>query len=263
MIPAGTGRLRHGCESHLHSGNADDADLAMTQLKVGRCALHHVAGDGEYLCAQPLAGVVDGRRQVHGAAAGDRAETDGDQRGVAQRDDDVLRIDRPGVGHHLGEDRLHALPLGTGPRADVYRPGRLDPHQCTLEGPDAGALDIAGNAKTEIAAQPSGLALALAEGRQTTDRLQDLVHGAREVTAVIDDPLAVAIRQAHGAGHLVRADHVASPDLGGFEAKRVRDQVHGSLHGEGGLRPAGATIGCVGALLVATIRAVAAKFAIL
>ncbi len=49
MIPAGTGRLRHGGERHLHSRSADDAHLAATQLEVGRCAFHHVAGDGEHL----------------------------------------------------------------------------------------------------------------------------------------------------------------------------------------------------------------------
>jgi len=36
-----------------------------------------------------------------------------------------------------------------------------------------------------------------------------------------------------------------TPDFGGFKAKRLRDQVHGSLHGEGSLWPPSATVWCV------------------
>jgi hypothetical protein len=44
-------------------------------------------------------------------------------------------------------------------------------------------------------------------------------------------------------------DHVAPPDLGRLETERLRDQVQRPLHGEGGLRPAGAAIGRVGHLV--------------
>jgi hypothetical protein len=39
------------------------------------------------------------------------------------------------------------------------------------------------------------------------------------------------------------ADHVAAPDFGGLETERLPDQVHHSLHGEGGFRPPGAPVG--------------------
>ena len=230
MIPAGTGRLRHGGEAHFHSRNADDAHLAVTQLEVGRCALHHVAGDGEHLGAQPFAGVVDGGRR--GSRCCGWRSCRNRWRSARCRPATMatsLRIDRPGVGHHLGEDRLHALPLRAGARADVDRAvrtrcaparsrtarRRCPRHSLQRQGRDSGPSRRASRWRCRNAAKPPIACSALS-------------MRAGEVAAVIHDRLAVAIGQAHGEGHLLRMDHVASPDLGGFEAERMRDQVHGS-----------------------------------
>ncbi len=69
---------------------------------------------------------------------------------------------------------------------------------------------------------------------------------AGEVAAVIDDRLAVAIGQAHG-DRASRSAWIMLRRLTsvGSRPSVVRDQVHGPLHGEGRLRPAGATIGRV------------------
>ena len=55
------------------------------------------------------------------------------------------------------------------------------------------------------------LALALTKRGKAADRGDHLVEPAGKVAAVVNDRLAVAIRQPHRARHLVRTDHVAPP----------------------------------------------------
>ena len=192
-----------------------------------------------------FAGVVDRRRQRHRAAARDCAEADRNRGGVGERHDHIVGFDLPGVGDHLREDRLHALPLRASAGGDVDLAGRIDAHGRAFERSDAGAFDVAAEAETEIAALRARLALPLAKRRHAADRVERLLQRLRIVAAVVDDRLAVAIGNAEAIGHLGARDHVAHPHVGRIEAKLGGDQVHDPLHGEGRFRPTGAAIGRV------------------
>src|SRR5947209_10437478 len=52
VIPAWTRRLRDCRKAHILAGDADDADPAVAQFEIGRCAFQEVGGDREYLLAQ-------------------------------------------------------------------------------------------------------------------------------------------------------------------------------------------------------------------
>ena len=160
-------------------------------------AFQEIGGDGEDLRAQPVAGAVNRRRQGHGAAAGDGAEADRDRRSVGERHDHVVGIDRPGVGHDLGEDRLHALALRAGAattrrscRTDRCAPSRsrTGRRRCPrrssrCRGRDSGRRSRAARWRARNAATPPIASSAL-------------LQRGRIVAAVVDDRLAVAIGNA-------------------------------------------------------------------
>ena len=146
---------------------------------------------------------MDRGGERNGAAAGDRAEADRDRRGVGERHDDVFRLDGPGVGGDLREDRLHALTLRAGAGGHVELAGRVDAHRGALERADAGAFDVAAKAETEIAALLARLLLARAKSLDAADAVERLLQRLRIVAAVVDDRLAVAIGNAETIRHLV------------------------------------------------------------
>ena len=162
MIPAGARGLGDARQRDLVAGHADDADRAVAQLEIARRAFQHVGGDGEGLFAQHFAGVVD-RGRERSPCCGSRSCRS--RSAIAEVSASAMttssRLDLPGVGHHLREDRLHALPLRTGAGGDIDLAGRIDAHHGALERPDAGALDVAAEAEAEIAALRARLALAL------------------------------------------------------------------------------------------------------
>ena len=176
---------------------------------------------------------------------GDGAESDRDRRGVGERHDDVVRLDLPGVGDDLREDRFHALALRAGAGGDIDLAGRIDAHGGALERADAGALDVAAEAETEIATLRARLVLPRPERRDAADAVERLLQGLWIVAAVVDDGLAVAIGNAETIRHLLVRDHVAQPHIGRIESEFAGDEVHCPLHRERGLRPSGAAIGSV------------------
>ena len=174
VVPARTRRLGDPGEAHHRTGDADHADAAIAQFEIGLRAFQQIGGDGEDLVAQPLARVVQRRRQGDRAAARHRAEPDRDRGGVGKRDHDIVGRDLPDIRCHLREDRLHALALRTGAGCDVDLAGRVDADKGALERPDAGSLDVAADAEPEMAALPARLALAQAERRDAAHRIERL-----------------------------------------------------------------------------------------
>ena len=99
-----------------------------------------------------------------------------------------------------------------------------------FERPDASAFDITRDTKTEIATLLADLLLASTECWKTADRTEHLVQSTRIIPAVVDDGLAVSVRDPHRIRHLICTDHVAPPHLSRFESKRRRNQIHCTLH---------------------------------
>ena len=195
--------------------------------------------------AQPLAGAVDRRRQGHGAAAGDGAEPDRDRRGVGERHHHVVGIDRPGIGHDLREDRLHALALRAGAATRRRLAGRIDPHRRALERADAGALDVAADPEAEVAALLARRALARAKRRDAADRVERLAQRRPDNRRRHRRSARRRDREAPRDRASRRRDHVAQAHVGGLEAERAGDEIDRPLHREGGFRAAGAPIGRV------------------
>src|SRR5262249_19000114 len=208
-LPAGTRGLRHLGEAHLRTRHADHADAAGAQFEIGRRAFEEMGRDRKDLVAQPAAGKVHRRRGGDGAAARHRAKADGNRRGVGEGQNNVLRGDFPEIGNDLGKDRLHALPLWGSAARDVDLAPGIDPAAGALERPGPGALDVIADAEAEIAVLGERLLLTPAEGVEAADGVERFLQGARVVAAVIDDRLAVPIRDADAIRHLLGADHVA------------------------------------------------------
>src|SRR5439155_581453 len=100
-------------------------------------------------------------------------------------------------------------------------------------------------AEPEIPALGARFGLAAAEGLDPANRVERLLQRAGIIAAVVDDRLAVAIRDADPVRHLVGADHVAAAHFGRFETEGARHEVYRTFHREGGFRAAGAAIGRV------------------
>src|SRR5207249_520944 len=110
---------------------------------------------------------------------------------------------------------------------------------------DAGPLDVAADAETEIAAVAARHGLTIAERFDAAYRVERLLQGAGIIAAVVDDRLAVAVGNADRVRRRLGGYHVAVTQLGGFEAEMPRDEVDRALHRERSFRPAGAAIGRV------------------
>src|SRR5262249_23023273 len=107
------------------------------------------------------------------------------------------------------------------------------------------AFDVIADAEPEITALGAGLLLTPAEGFDAADRGERFLQGARVIAAVIDDGLAVPVRDADAIRHLFCADHVAPAHLRRLQPDRASHQVYGSLHRERRLGTSGAAIGGV------------------
>src|SRR5439155_14878142 len=130
---------------------------------------------------------------------------------------DVVRLHLPQIGDDLRDDRLHALALRSGAAGDVDLARRVDTDEGALERADPGAFDVAAEAEPEIPALGARFGLAAAEGLDPANRVERLLQRAGIIAAVVDDRLAVAIRDADPVRHLVGADHVAAAHFGRFE----------------------------------------------
>src|SRR5262249_56052908 len=119
-------------------------------------------------------GSVKGRRRGEGAGGGDGPKADRNGRGVGKRQDHIVGVNAPGIGHDLGKNRLHALALGSGSGRHEELARRIDPYRGALERANARALDVAADAETEVTALVSRRALALAKRGDAADPLESL-----------------------------------------------------------------------------------------
>jgi len=99
-----------------------------------------------------LAGVVDGPGQGHSAPAGYRAEPMA-IRAVSPNEMTTSRGSTDQVSATTWAKMVSIpCPWEQAPDVTYIDPVGFNPHDCTLKWPNAGALDVACNAKTEIAA---------------------------------------------------------------------------------------------------------------
>ena len=243
VLPARPRRLRDLDQAQRRTGHADHADTALAQFEVRRRALQHVRGDRENLVAQFRARLMHRRRGGDCAAARHRAKADRDRGGVGEGQYDVFGLHLPQIGDDLGKDRFHALALRSGAAGDVDLAGGVDTHKRALERADPGALDVAANTEAEIAALAAHFCLTPSEGFDPADRVERLLQCAGIIAAVIDDRLAIAVRDAYPIWHLIGADHIAAAHLGGLQAQGARHEIYRTFHREGSFRAAGAAIG--------------------
>ena len=115
-------------------------------------------------------------------------------------------------------------------------------HVGALVGPDAGALDVAGEPDADPAALRGHLLLERRELVPADQRL-DLLERGRVVAGVVLQLAAVLEDQAVVVGELVGLDEVHRAHLGAVLAEVLGDGVHGPLHRVAALRPAGAAVG--------------------
>ena len=118
------------------------------------------------------AGLVDGVARHHGAAAREGAGAPVELVGVAGDHVDVAHVDADLVGRDLGEAGEVPLALGADAGGDADLAARLHLHLRALVGPDAGALDIAGDADADVAALRLQARLLVREEILVADQLQ-------------------------------------------------------------------------------------------
>ena len=237
------GQHRHGRQRDRRVRRALDPHHAVDDLQVAGVGLEGVARDPQRLRAH-LAGGERDRVAAHDRRPrGEGADGVAEPAGVAGHDLDVLERHAELVGGDLRERREVALPLGGQAGRDLHLAGRLDDDVRALVRPDAGALDVAGEADADLAAVgPRRLGVCQRPSSQPTRSLS-FCSDAGKSPGVVDQRPAVLERQVVVVGHLVRGDEVAQPHLGAVEPEPVGDRVHRALHREDALRPAGAAVG--------------------
>src|SRR5205085_3208585 len=149
----------------------------------------------------------------------------------------------PQIRDDLREDRLHALALRSGAAGDINLARGIDAHKGALEWADTGAFDVAADAEPEIAAAGARLGLAAAEAVDAADRVERLLQRPGVIAAVINDRLAIAVRNPDAVGHLLGGDHVTAANFGGIESEGGRDQIDTAPHRQGRFRAARPAIG--------------------
>ena len=177
-----------------------------------------------------------------GDPARDRAHAVADQAGVAAHHDHRLERHRELVGRDLGQGRLVPLALGADPQVHEHGAVRIHADVRALERPDAGALHVRAEPEADGPVAPAPLRL-LGPPAGVVERDEEPLEGLRIIGRVVGDRGAVAVGEPGGARHLVGADQVPPPQLGGVHADPARRAIQQPVEHEGGLGPAGAPIG--------------------
>ena len=211
-------------------GRALDLHVPVDDLEVVLGDLQRVGGDPQRLGLHLPRGQRDGRPAHHRGARGERADGVRHPPGVAGGHLDVLERHAELVGDDLRERGPVALPLRGQAERDLDLAGGLDVDVRALVGPDAGALDVAGQADPDRAALARAISCRNdSKSSQPHERLE-LLQPRRVVAGVVDQRPAVLEGQAVVVGELVGLDEVHRPDLGAVLAEVRRDRVHRPLH---------------------------------
>ena len=179
------------------------------------------------------------RAGVDRLAARESADPLRDRRGVARGHDNVAHGAAHFIGNDLRQRRDGALPLRGRAGCDRNLAVGQDAHGDALERTQPRALDVVGDPDAEVAPLRAGRALARAKVL-VAGELERALLAPREISAGVDERLAVAEREPDGVGHLIRTNHVAAAHLARIERKGARDAVDEPFHGKHRLRPAGA-----------------------
>ncbi len=133
------------------------------------------------------------------------------------------------------------LPLAAGARGHHRSPRRVEPHRGALVGPDGRAFHVAGEADAAIHALGAQLLLLRAK-RVVAGGGQRRLEACLEVSAVVDEPVTVAIRQVDLVRQVGGGEIVPAPDVCWVHGELAGEAVHDAIHGEDRLRPARSAI---------------------
>ena len=225
-------------------GNPGHERPAVLDADVLRRALQELGGNLLRPRADLARGAGDRRAGVRRDAAPARAHADGEELRVARHDVDVVQAHAELRRADLGEGGLVALALRGHPDGHEDLAARVDAHLRALVGPDAGALDVAGDAEPDPPGRPVLRGPAGAELR-VAEELERALEAGGEVPGVVGDRDPVLVGDARPVGHLARLHQVAPADLDGVEPEPPRPDVEEPLHDEHGLGAPRAAVGGV------------------
>src|SRR5207253_2995726 len=118
----------------------------------------------------------------------------------------------------LRQRRGVRLPLRGDTDQDVDLPARIDANRGALEGAEARALRVAGNADTDRPRRTDGRHLPLAPV-VVAERAQHALERRRIIAWVVRHRDAVLVGEAGTVGHFRGADEIAAAHVGGIEAQ--------------------------------------------
>ena len=156
--------------------------------------------------------------------------------GVADGDDDIVRVDAELVGGDLRQHRLVALTAGRVALEHERLAVRVEPHRrraiarLVLHGDqhlggDARGFDADAETDSQVSAAGARRSLLLAKALQI-DLLHEVLEGLGEIAAVVVHAGADDVGEA--------AHEVAAPHLRRLHPERARNQVDAPLHHEAG-----------------------------
>ena len=216
------------------------ADAAVRQLQVAGVDLQLGGGEPQELVLDLAARAHRGAPAHDGGAAGVAAVAVGHLGGVAVHHAHVFDGHAHLVGDDLAQGGGDALPHRVDAAVEHHAAVVAHLHPGVFPGSDAAGLHEAADAHAHGPALRPGrdapllklLVVHVAQGR---------VELPRQVAAVVH---VVVVRvPAEVVGHLLRADHVAPPQLRGIEPEAVGRHVQEPLAHEVGLVAAGAPVG--------------------
>src|SRR2546427_1185185 len=247
-VANGVGHRGQRAEREPAAGHAPDAHHAIAELQVVRRGLEQLSRDAERFVAH-----LRCRRVDRSAAHDQRAARIG--AGAPVEAPRVTRYHRhrrgiaaQNLGGDLGERRRVPLALRREAARDEDLAARFHPDVRTLVRTDAGPLDVAADAKTEVAPARPGVGLPGPEVA-VADHVEGHLEPRRVVAAVVARGPAVLESETDVPWELVRPDEVAASHLEGLDAELPRDEADHPLHHERAVRTPGPAVGADGGLV--------------
>ena len=247
-VADGVGHRGQRAEREPAAGRAPDTHHAVAELQVGGRGLEQLGRDAERFVAHLRCRRVD-RSAAHdqrAARIGAGAPVEAPR--VTRHHRHRRGITAQNLGGDLGERRCVPLALRREAARDQDLAARLHPDVRALVRTDAGPLDVAADAKAEVAPARPGVGLPGPEV-PVADHVEGHLEPRRVVAAVVARGTAVLEREPDVPWELVRPDEVAASHLDGLDAELARDEADHPLHHERAVRTPGAAVRADGGLV--------------
>ena len=226
----GNRRLDEPVKGNRRGGRPAHGDRAVGDLDIGRRRLQQRARRCHELVAHPARRHVNGAARVHRAPRGEGAHAERNGRGVPTHHGDPVERNAEDIGGDLGEGRLVSLSLAAGAGGHHRAPRGVEPHRGALVRPDGRAFHVAGEADAAIHALGAQLLLLCAK-RVIAHGGQRRFEARLEVSAVVDEPVAIAIRQVDLVGQVGGGEIVPASEVCGIHGERAGEAVYDAIHG--------------------------------